>query len=309
MQEGDIAIRIHDSGADALEQAVREAFPGVEVTRKPLKTDRPVRLLVTFRPPTDEDLSVYTWVHSTGAGVDAILEALPDRSSPPLLTRTLGRMGDQIGEYCLAYALAWLQKMALRHAQQTARIWDKAAAEPVHLFESDVAIVGTGGIGCGIARAFKALGATVTGYSRSGRSKVPFDSVGRLPALEEGAGHQIVIAALPLTPETNGLLGTPVFDALSDALFINVGRGATVDEPALQAGLARGTVNHAVLDVFATEPPAEDSWVWDHPNVTLTPHVSGHTRDIDAADRLVSLLRRCLAGEKISPDADPERGY
>ncbi len=96
---------------------------------------------------------------------------------------------------------------------------------------------------------------------------------------------------------------------LRAALFINVGRGATVDEPALQAALENGTVNHAVLDVFAEEPPPEDSWVWAHPNVTLTPHVSGLTRDEDAADRLIALLKKAFAGGTISPDADARRGY
>lgn len=308
MQPADLAIRIHDSSADVLETALRDAFPDIEISRGPLKTDRPNRLLVTFRPPADEDLSGYGWIHSTGAGVDAILKALPDMAEP-LITRTLGRMGEQIGEYCLAYTLAWLQKMDLRHAHQAARVWDQAATTPAYLFASDVAIIGTGGIGGGIARAFTALGAKVTGYSRSGRPADAFETVRKLSDFAQGGGHKVVIAALPLTPETGSLLSQPVFDGLTDALFINVGRGATVDEAALQAALEQGRVEHAVLDVFAQEPPPQDSWVWSHPNVTLTPHVSGLTRDEDAADRLVALLKQAFAGDVISPDADAKRGY
>lgn len=309
MKQADIAIRLHDSSADALEHAVREVFPDIEVSRGPLETARPERILVTFRPPEDEDLSTYTWVHSTGAGVDAICRALGRLETMPLITRTTGRMGQQIGEYCAGYALAHLQKMALRRELQTQRRWDKQQAAPRYLFETRIGVIGTGEIGQGIARAFSALGAQVTGYSRSGRAVDGFVETAKLDGFADAPPPDILVSALPLTDATAGCVNDKVFSALASALFINVGRGATLHETALKRALCSGAVDHAVLDVVAEEPLPEASWMWDDEGVTITPHVSGLTRDEDACARLVELLGQALAGQRPTSSVDAGRGY
>lgn len=307
LTEGDIAIRVHDSKGDLIEAALRKRFPNIHVTQAPLERAAKERLLVTFRPPDDEDLSNYTWVHSTGAGVDAICAALAPLKTPPPVTRTTGRMGQQIGEYCLAYGLAHLQKMAERRARQAERVWDRDQLAPDYCFEADVAVLGTGSIGSGVAQAFAALGAAVTGYSRSGRAAEGFVSV--RPLQDFAGGHDIVVAALPLTAETRGLVGAPLLGRLQSALLINVGRGATVDEAALKAALEEGALAHAVLDVFAEEPLPEASWLWAHPQITVTPHVSGLTLPEDAVNRLSDLIDALLCGHRPQSEVDLSRGY
>ncbi|HIG21905.1 MAG TPA: D-2-hydroxyacid dehydrogenase [Henriciella marina] len=309
VEETDIAVRIHSSQGDGLEQAVRDAFPGVEVFRGPMESDRPEKVLVTFDPPEDEDLSKYGWVHCVGAGVDAICKAFAGIEPAPLVTRTTGRMGQQIGEYCAGYALSWLQKMALRRAQEEARDWDRERAAPAYLFETQVAIIGTGSIGHGVAGAFKGLQAPVLGLSRTGRAVEGFDEVMRLADLSADAGAKIVVGALPFTPQTDSAIGADFFDKLDGALFINVGRGATLDEDALKAALDRGKVDHAVLDVFRDEPLDPGHWFWSDERVTVTPHVSGLTLPRDGQARLVELLERRLKGEAIEADVDVARGY
>ena len=180
LKETDIAIRLDTSKADELEAALRARYPGILLSRGPLETDRALRLIVTFYTPQDEDLSSYHWVHSIGAGVDAICKRLAGEAALPLVTRTTGRMGEQIGEYCAAYTLAHLQKMALRRTLEEARDWDRERAAPAYLFETKVAVIGTGAIGQGIAGAFKGLGAPVLGLSRTGRPAHGFDAVMRL---------------------------------------------------------------------------------------------------------------------------------
>lgn len=307
--ETDIAIRIHSSQGDGLEQAVREAFPGVEIFRGPMESDRSEKVLVTFYPPEDEDLSKYGWVHCVGAGVDAICKSFADIEPAPLVTRTTGRMGQQIGEYCAGYALSWLQKMALRRTLEEARDWDRERAAPAYLFETQVAIIGTGSIGQGVAGAFNGLQAPVLGLSRTGQAVAGFDEVMRLADLSADAGAKIVVGALPFTPQTGNAIGADVFDGLDGALLINVGRGATLDEDALKAALDSGKVDHAVLDVFRDEPLDPGHWFWSDERVTVTPHVSGLTLPRDGQARLLELLERRLKGEAIEADVDVARGY
>lgn len=309
MAETDIAIRIHSSQGDGLQQAVRNVFPGVKVFRGPMETDRPEKVLVTFYPPEDEDLSKYGWVHCVGAGVDAICKAFAGIEPAPLVTRTTGRMGQQIGEYCAGYALSWLQKMALRRTLEEARDWDRERAAPAYLFETQIAIIGTGSIGQGVAGAFKGLQAHVLGLSRTGRALEGFDEMMRLADLSAEEEAKIVVGALPFTPQTDSAIGADVFDKLDGALFINVGRGATLDEDALKAALDSGKVDHAVLDVFRDEPLDPGHWFWRDDRVTVTPHVSGLTLPMDGQARLVELLNKRIKGEAIEADVDIARGY
>jgi phosphoglycerate dehydrogenase-like enzyme len=93
------------------------------------------------------------------------------------------------------------------------------------------------------------------------------------------AEHDVLVVALPLTDETRGVINAQVIECmLPDAVFVNVARGALVDQPALTAALAAGRIAGAGLDVFETEPlPASDP-LWDLPNVLITPHNAGSSR-------------------------------
>jgi len=260
--------------------------PRLEVTEDPVgdRADK-LRVLIAFRPPADEDISGYDWIHCAGAGTDHLLKALPtSEEDRPLMTRTIGRMGDQMGAYCLSYALADLQKHRARQEAQREKRWDSQALAPSELFESDVLVIGTGAIGSSIAACFRPLAQSVTGLSRSGRPAPHFDRV--QPWSKPGSLKKkaFVIAALPSTNSTEAIIDASFFSRLRQAVFINVGRGATVAMGDLRDALSSGQVRNAALDVFSEEPLPTDHWCWDHPQVTVTPHVSGITRPEDSAD-------------------------
>ena len=306
-----IVVRVRDKNSDVMRALIGERFPRIDLVEGPVDgaAGNSLNVLISFRPLEDEPLSAYDWVHSAGAGVDHLCEAIPDPETAPIITRTVGRMGEQIGEYCVGYGLAHLQQMADRRAAQAAGLWDKAGAEPRYMFDSHVVIFGTGGIGSGVARAFRALGAKVTGVSRTGAAHADFDEVVAFGNLAEPDKADIVVLALPATPQTAGLVGGDVLERLDNALLINVGRGSTLDPAALRQALAKGHVAHAVLDVFETEPLPEGDWRWGDPRVTVTPHVSGLTRPQDAAERFCELLADYLATGTRPRSVDVRRGY
>lgn len=309
LRQEDIAVRILDKHSDVIEAALKERFPKIRLSREPLPADASLRVLISFRPPADEPLGQYDWIHSTGAGVDAICAGLGDVKDPPVITRTTGRMGEQIAEYCLAYTLGFLQHSALRDRFQAETTWEKDETAPRFLFDSKVAIVGTGDIGASIGRAFAMLGGNVTGYSRSGKAVAGLGKAGRLDDPDALDGADIVILALPATPATDGLVSDEFLTRLSGALLINIGRGSTLDAEALRRALDKRHVSQAVLDVFEEEPLPKDDWRWRHPGVTVTPHVAGLTLPDDAVNRFCDLLEGVLEDGKFPASIDVSRGY
>ena len=118
----------------------------------------------------------------------------------------------------------------------------------------------------------------------------------------------LVVVALPLTPNTNGIITADVLDAIGPTgYFVNVGRGELVDQPALTAALLEGRLGGAGIDVTTPEPlPADDS-LWAAPNVIITPHNSGSTDGTGgrADEAFLANLERWVAGADLANEVAP----
>jgi len=122
-----------------------------------------------------------------------------------------------------------------------------------------------------------------------------------MPLDELLARSDIVVATLPLIEQTRGLMGAREFGRMKPgAIFINGGRGATVQEPALLAALDSGHLRAAGLDVFAIEPLPLDSPLRRHPQVTALPHIGSATHETRQAmaELATTNLLQALAGER-----------
>lgn len=122
----------------------------------------------------------------------------------------------------------------------------------------------------------------------------------------------VVVVCLPLTAETEGLIGEPELRAMKpNAYLVNIGRGKVIQEAALLNALHEGWIGGAGLDAHAQEPLAATSPFFDLPNVILTPHKSGISTGY--SERITGLfgenLRRYLAGELLLNIVDKQRGY
>lgn len=262
---------------------------------------------VSFRPTANFEFGNVKWVHSLGAGVDSFLL---DRQwkKDVLLTRTICSFGRKISEYCLSYMLRDLQLHNLFQRHQTQKQWKPA--EPKELSSQKVVIYGTGEIGQEIARALSFFRASPLGVSLSGSAKPYFQKV--VSAFEAGAlleDADWIISTLPLTKETDSLFNSDFFQTLNGASFINVGRGATVDEKALLEALQKGNLCQAVLDVFSEEPLPDASPLWEHPNVIITPHISAITSPEEAVECFLETLANIEAGNALSNRVSIEKRY
>ncbi|MGW8883413.1 NAD(P)-dependent oxidoreductase [Streptomyces sp. NPDC055749] len=255
------------------------------------------------------------WFHSVNAGTDALLDSGP-WPQDALLTRTVGRMGERIAQYVLAWVFAECQAVPEFAAQHARAEWRRIPSE---LAAGQTALVyGTGRIGSAVAGLLRGCGIRTVGVARSPRAVPPpgFDRVigtdGADLSGEEAAAlaaARWVVAALPLTDATEGHFGAARFAAVRGATFINVGRGATVDMDALEAALRAGTVRRAVLDVLPDEPAAPGDSCWQLPRTVITSHSAGITADEDIIKDFEACWDELSAGRTPALAVDVDRGY
>jgi phosphoglycerate dehydrogenase-like enzyme len=178
------------------------------------------------------------------------------------------------------------------------------------VLDSEWLIIGFGAIGQAVAQRAKGFGARVTGVRRNQDAHPLADRIAPMSALPDLlAQADVVVLCTPLTADTRHLVDARFLAAMKPAsVIVNVGRGGLVDEPALLAALDAGTPEHAVLDVFETEPLPQDSPFWGHPRVTLTPHSSGITSGQWSRNETLFLdnLKLFLSGEPLLNVADPK---
>lgn len=256
------------------------------------------------------------WIHSPAAGVGGML--FPDMlDSPVVITNSKGMSAETIAEHVLAVTLAMFRRLPHAFQSQARREWSQDAIASLGnrmIAGSRVLVVGLGGIGSAVARRMSLLGAHVIGIRRSAGRGV--DHVAELAGPRALHAHlpeaDVVVVAAPHTRETRGLIAAPELAVMSsDAILVNVSRGALVDEPALVDALRAGRIAGAALDVFEDEPLPSESPFWTLPNVLVTPHTSGFRPDHwDAAtDLFAENLRRFEAGEPLLNVVDKRAGY
>ncbi|MGQ0646024.1 MAG: D-2-hydroxyacid dehydrogenase [Gemmatimonadaceae bacterium] len=263
---------------------------------------------IGFKRPLRATLGSVRWVHCTGAGVDAWMQPVEiDRSI--LLTRTPESFGPMIAEWAVARVLAFQQQLLDLARAQSNRRW--APRDIPMLAGTRALLVGTGDVGSAVARSLAALGLTVTGVSRTGLSDSPaFSAVYPASALPHLVGDaRWIILTLPITPATRGLFNRHMLSRCNGAVLLNAGRGAVVEEAALPEALERGWLSGVALDVFETEPLPEQSPLWMHRAVMISPHISGITTTAGAGEGFLECLGALEAGRLPRWVVDRERGY
>jgi len=236
------------------------------------------------------------WVCSIGAGVDKLL--VPELPAQVQVSRIVdAEQADGIAQFVVLMALRHARSLSVYEAQQRMRQWTR---QPIGALRSHVGVLGTGAMGSAVARLLQAVGFQVTGWSRhSGQS------------LQAVLGDSdIVVCALPLTPQTQGLLDARALALMPRGSYlINIARGAHVVEPDLIAAVRSGHLAGAALDVQQREPLPADDPLWDVPGISITPHIAAQSSPQTIALQFVQGWRCLQRGEAPHNRVDRERGY
>ncbi|KAK0259913.1 MutS protein 1 [Friedmanniomyces endolithicus] len=299
-------------------------------------------------------------VQLASAGSNQIQKHPIFTSSDITITTNSGIHGPQIAEWCVMTALIQSHRYNTLHDLQKEHRWGKPAEKGEYDYHSvrdmvgrRLGVLGYGSIGRQVGRMAKAMGMDVVAFTATPKDTpekkkdagfiVPGtgDANGDIPSawysgLDKESLHHFLkqdidwlVVSVPLTEQTKHFLSTAEFKALSQdgkkpAFIQNIARGPIIDQPALIEALKDGTIAAAALDVTDPEPLPKDSELWDMPNVTITPHVSGvgssyaersfelfktNLERREKGERLLNVVRRDRGNKTNEPALRPRLDY
>ncbi len=249
------------------------------------------------------------WVHFIGTGINAFdVERL---ARGRIFTNSRGSVAVPISEWVLAVMLHHEKQLSSIFITRPPARWPDRTPLGT-LYGKQVALLGLGAIGAAVAQRALPFGAKLKALRHSDKPSpvAGVELVKTFDALIADADH-LVIAA-PATAQTRHLLNAEAFERVKRGVHIvNIARGELIDQDALRAALERGAVSAASLDAVTPEPLPEGHWMYDHPKVRLSPHISwSWPGALDTIGRIFSdNLRRYLADEPLENVIDPSLGY
>jgi phosphoglycerate dehydrogenase-like enzyme len=307
-----ILVQIHER----LVGRIIDAMPDVEVVPVPSEGDVPpgvhgdVLLTMTWGSPNLVHVLArgVRWVHTLGTGVDRFpFELLGDRP----LTCSRGASAVPIAEWVLAMMLAFAKRVPevwIHDVPTTAQQWRRLGA----LHGQTLGLVGLGGIGTAVAERARPFGMRMRACRRNASVAGPagVEMVASMTDLVATSDH--VVIAAPATSETRGLFDDALFGAMKPgAHLVNVARGTIVDQEALRRALDAGRVAVASLDAVDPEPLPAGHWMYTHPHVRLSPHISWNMPGAAEilVDAFIDNVRRWRRGEPLEGLVDRTTGY
>jgi phosphoglycerate dehydrogenase-like enzyme len=248
------------------------------------------------------------WVHALGTGMDRFPFAL--LGDQPL-TCSRGASAVPIAEWVLAMMLAFEKRVPdvwIRNVPTK----DQERMKLGSLYGRTLGLVGVGGIGAAVAERARPFGMRMRAFRRRSTVAGPagVEIVDSITELVTSSDH--VVIAAPATPETRGLFNDAVFDAMKPgAHLVNIARGAIVDQDALRRALDADRVAMASLDAVEPEPLPAGHWMYRHPRVRLSPHVSWNMPGAAEllVDAFIDNVRRWQRGEPLGGIVDRAAQY
>jgi len=253
------------------------------------------------------------WIQVFLAGIDGFKSKglIPEHI---VFTKTARIQGTTMAESIIVRMLMFAKQMPTYSQQKLSKMWERA--ESITLHGKTLGILGLGNVGKELARLAKAFGMRVIANRRSAKKVGRARNVDLL--LPSSHLHQLleqsdfVALTLPLTPDTEKLIGAKEFDAMKNSAYIiNISRGQIIDEEAMIKALESKQIAGAGLDVFAVEPLPMESVLWNMPNVIISPHIAASMAGYPelATELFCENLRRYISGKKLLNVVDKKTGY
>jgi glyoxylate/hydroxypyruvate reductase len=252
-------------------------------------------------------------IFSIGAGVDHIFADthLPD---VPIVRVVAGNLTQHMVDYVVWRVLDHQRQGMFYRAEQTKKSW-REVAQPASP-DVSVGILGLGELGQAAAKALKAVGFDVKGWTRTQKAVEGIEmfsgEAGLTPFLN---ATDILVVLLPHTPATEGIVNYDLLsklrrdNQLGGACLINAGRGKLQKEADILRALDDGTLKEVSLDVFETEPLATTSPLWTHPRVFVTPHAAATSDARHLVPLMLEQMARFERGEPLQHLVDRKAGY
>ena len=252
-------------------------------------------------------------VFSLGAGVDHLISD-PDLPDVPIVRIVDPNLTMRMTEYVVFHVLLHHRRFHDYDRAQKAKEW-KILHQP-GANEVRVGVMGMGALGSDSACKLRDLGFQVAGWSNSPKN---------IPGIESFAGADqltaflnrtdILVVLLPHTPDTEGILNKNLFAALArdgagqGPILINAGRGKLQIDAEIAVALDDKVLHAASLDVFEHEPLPQDSALWNHERVTLTPHIASESDNRALTKYIAEQIKRHEAGLALENVIDNTKGY
>jgi phosphoglycerate dehydrogenase-like enzyme len=307
-----VAVRVINQLGKKAADAMRAAVPDVEVID--IGADPPppdLRADVLFGgwgPHTLEYAQRVGWVHLAGTGIDSFPRELFEGRT---VTNARGASAVPISEFVLAAMLAFEKRLPETWIHEPPEHWNVAPLG--WLNTRTLGLVGLGGIGVAIAERALPFGMRVRASRRRADQRSPVEGVDVVGSLEEllSEADHLVLAA-PATHRTRHLFNAETLKLVKPGVhLVNIARGALVDQDALRDALDDGRVAMATLDTVEPEPLPDGHWLYSHPKVRLSAHVSwaspaGMDRTLEI---FIENLRRFANNEPLLHHVDADEGY
>lgn len=294
---------------------LHETHPDVELFEVPQQGEPPpgvrgdVLLTLAWGSPNLAVLLArgVRWVHAIGTGVDRFPFAQLDGR---VLTCSRGASAIPIAEWVLTMMLAFEKRLPESWISEPPKVWSQARLGALH--GKTLGLVGIGGIGAAVAERALPFGMKVRAVRRT-QHAAPLPGIELAASLDDllaSADH--LVLAVPATPATRHLIGREALSRVKHGVhLVNVSRGALVDQEALREALDAGVVSRASLDTVDPEPLPAGHWLFTHPSVKLSAHISWSMPgafDL-LVDSFVKNLGRYRAGQPLEDVVDPAAGY
>jgi glyoxylate/hydroxypyruvate reductase A len=293
-------------------QALQAQLPALRVVHAG-QAERPEEIdyAMVWKPPQGifERMTKLRLIINLGAGVDSLVGRDDLPPNIPITRITDPQMARMMAGYVLFAVIRHARDIP--HFEQAQRAGRWAYRHPRSPEDITVAVLGLGQLGAKAAHEIQRQGFRTLGWSRSLAQIDGVECSAGMETLDAVIGQaDIVVLMLPLTPQTKHIFDRErLLRMRPGAAFINVARGALVDQAAMTRLLQSGHIGAATLDVFEREPlPAEDA-LWQMPNVLITPHLASVAIPSSSAKQIAANILRVAAGELPDNIIEPSRGY
>ena len=269
-----------------------------------------VRYLAAWQPPENlaENFSNLEVLFSVGAGVDQLnLASIPENVRVVRMMEP--GLAEGMIEYVLWAVLSYHRNMFQYARQQEAHVWKGTPNVSSSLFR--VGVMGMGALGTPVLKKLSQFGYVCHGWSRSRHDIPGIKSYAGPEELDAFlAATDVLVCLMPLTEATKRILNKELFAKLrKGACLINCGRGGHLAQDDLLLALDEGLLSQAVLDVTDPEPLPEDHPFWNHPLITLTPHIASSSHAETGGEMILKNILQFEKGAEMVGEINRSSGY